>query len=249
MQFEVCVDAAAGAQAAQAGGAHRVELCADLVEGGVTPSLGLIRLTRRAISIGLHVLIRPRGGDFLYSDLEYETMRADILAAGEAGADGVVLGLLLPDGRVDVERTGALVELARPMAVTFHRAIDMARDAGEALEAILGLGIERVLTSGRAPTALAGAGCIAGLVRQAAGRGVVMAGGGITAENLPQLLAATEVSEVHFSARAARPSAMIYRNLGCWMGKTYTPDEYTQKETDPRLVRDIIEAAQRHGLP
>jgi copper homeostasis protein len=242
MQFEVCVDSAEGAAAAQEGGAQRVELCADLVEGGVTPSLGLIRLARRSISIGLQVLIRPRAGDFVYSDLEVEVMSADIEAARAAGADGVVLGLLLPDGRVDLRRTEALVALAHPMNVTFHRALDMSRDSSEALEDLISLGIERVLTSGRKPSALQGADCIAKLVRQSTGRAVIMAGGGISAETLPALSAATGVSEVHFSARAARPSPMTFRNLECWMGKAYQPDEYIHKVTAPDLVRAVIKS-------
>ena len=243
MRFEVCVDSAEGAAAAEQGGAQRVELCSDLVEGGVTPSLGLIRVTRRLISIGLHVLIRPRGGDFVYSEGEYEVMCADILAAREAGADGVVIGLLLPDGRIDGQRVGALVELAHPMSVTFHRAIDMSRDSSEALDDLILLGVERVLTSGRKPTALAGADCIARLVQQAAHRAVILAGGGVTAETLPVLLASTGVSEVHFSARSILPSPMTYRNPECFMGKPYQPDEYHQKVTDSEQVRRVIAAA------
>src|SRR5512146_3272836 len=149
MIYEVCVDSVEGAVAAQQGGAQRVELCDNLVEGGTTPSLGMIRLTRQHIAIALNVIIRPRGGDFFYSPLEFEVMRQDILAAKEAGADGVVIGLLLPDGRVDVERTRALAALARPLSVTFHRAIDLCRDPAEALEELAGLGVDRILTSGR----------------------------------------------------------------------------------------------------
>lgn len=243
MIFEVCIDSVDGTLAAQQGGAQRVELCADLVEGGVTPSLGQIRLARQAASIGLHVLIRPRGGDFLYSHWEYMTMRDDILAAGESGAQGVVLGILLPDGRVDVERTGRLVEFARPMSVTFHRAIDMSRDPAEALEDLIEVGVDRILTSGCQPTALQGAACIANLVRKSAGRIQIMAGGGITATNLPQLLSSTGVSEIHFSARTSQTSAMTFRNHSCFMGKPYQPDEYTYKYTDAQLVQQVIQSA------
>ena len=176
MQFEVCIDSVEGALAACEGGAQRVELCAGLVEGGVTPSSGMIELARRVQPLRLHTLIRPRGGDFLYSDLEYAVMQQDVLAAKRAGADGVVLGLLQPDGQIDSSRTADLVTLARPMAVTFHRAFDLCRDPAEALEVLITLGIERVLTSGQKSSALEGKACIASLVRQAAGRITILAG-------------------------------------------------------------------------
>lgn len=240
--YEICIDSVEGALAAQQGGAQRVELCDNLVEGGTTPSLGMLRLARRQVSIAIHVLIRPRGGDFCYTPLEFAVMAEDIRAAREAGADGVVLGLLLPDGRVDAARTAELVELARPLSVTFHRAIDLCRDSAEALETLAWLGVERVLTSGREATALQGAACIAGLVRRSAGRVKVMAGGGVTAENLPELVAATGVGEVHFTAREPLASPMTYHNRACFMGKAYTPDEYTRKVTTAERVRAVIEA-------
>lgn len=240
---EICIDSVDGAVAAQQGGAQRVELCDNLVEGGTTPSIGTIRLARANITIGLNVIIRPRGGDFCYTPLEFEVMRQDILAAREAGADGVVIGLLQPDGRVDTARTRELVELARPLSVTFHRAIDLCRDPFEALEDLAAIGVDRILTSGCRPTAPEGADVIARLVRQSAGRVVIMAGGGVTADNLPSLLAATGVREVHFSARALVESPMIFRRQGVYMGKAYTPDEYTRKVTQAELVRRMTAAA------
>ena len=245
MIFEVCIDSVEAAIAAQQAGAQRVELCDNLVEGGTTPSLGMLRLVRQNVSIAVQVIIRPRGGDFYYSPLEFDVMRQDVLAAKETGADGVVIGLLLPNGTVDIERTRALVDLARPLSVTFHRAIDLCRDSNEALETLAGLGVERVLTSGRRATALEGAQCIAGLVRQSAGRVAVMAGGGVTAENLPALLVATGAGEVHFSARESISSPMDYRSLDCVMGKAYTPDEYIRKVTTVERVRQVVEAGMR----
>ncbi len=241
--FEICIDSVDGAMAAQQGGAQRVELCDNLVEGGTSPSIGTIRLARANITIGLNVIIRPRGGDFCYTPLEFEVMRQDILAAREAGADGVVIGLLLPDGRVDAARTRALVELARPLSVTFHRAIDLCRDPAEALEELAAIGVDRILTSGCRPTALEGAEVIADLVRRSAGRVAIMAGGGVTAETLPPLLAATGVSEVHFSARAPLESPMAFRRPGVFMGKAYTPEEYSRRATQAELVRRIIASA------
>jgi copper homeostasis protein len=245
LTFEICIDSVEGAIAAQQGGAQRVEMCDNLVEGGTTPSLGTIRVARQNASIAINVIIRPRGGDFCYTPFEFAVMRADILAAKEAGANGIVLGLLLPDGRVDAERTAELVALSRPLPVTFHRAIDLCRDSSEALETLAGLGVARVLTSGRKATALEGAACITGLVKQSAGRVIVMAGGGITAENLPALLAATGVSEVHFSAREPLESPMAYRSYDCHMGKAYIPEEYTRKITTAEKVRAVVEAGRR----
>lgn len=240
LTYEICIDSVDGAVAAQQGGAQRVELCDNLVEGGTTPSIGTIRLARREIRIGLNVIIRPRGGDFCYTPLEYEAMAEDIRAVKEAGADGVVIGLLLPDGRVDVERTSQLVELARPLSITFHRAIDLCRDSAEALEDLAGIGVDRILTSGRKSSALEGADCIAALVRQSAGRLVIMAGGGVNAENLPALVAATGVKEVHFSARSPLESPMAYRLPGVFMGKAYAPEEYSRRVTQSELVRRVI---------
>lgn len=245
--FEVCVDSIESALAAQAGGAQRVELCADLVEGGLTPSLGMLRTARTALEIRLNVLVRPRGGDFCYTEWEFAAMREDVLAAQSAGADGVVLGLLLPDGQVDRERTAALAALAqrgpRPLSVTFHRAIDVCRDAGEALEVLAALGIDRVLTSGRAASAPEGAAQIAALVRQSAGRVAIMPGGGVTAANVRALLEATGAREVHFSARAPFDSLMQYRREGVFMGKPYQPEEYTRRAATAEGVRAVIAAA------
>jgi len=242
MIFEVCVDSVAGALAAQDAGAQRVELCANLVEGGTTPSLGMLELTRQLISIALNVIIRPRGGDFYYSDFEFEVMLRDVKAARAAGADGVVIGLLLPDGQIDRERTRILIEAARPMSVTFHRAFDMCRDPQTALEALIELGIERLLTSGLQASAAQGAECIAQLVQQAGDRIIIMAGGGINAENLPALAAATHIRECHFSARRPQDSPMQYRNLACFMGKPYQPDEYTLRIPDAALVRQVVQS-------
>src|SRR5579871_2601145 len=156
MRFEICVDSIAGVKAAYEAGADRVELCANLLEGGTTPSLGAIRRARAVKGLRLHVMIRPRGGDFLYSDDEVDEMEADIAAAKAEGADGVVFGLLKADGHIDVARTAKLIAAARPMAVTFHRAFDLAADPRVAMDALVELGVERLLTSGQHETAMAG---------------------------------------------------------------------------------------------
>ncbi len=195
--LEVCVDSVASAIAAQDGGADRVELCANLNEDGTTPSAGLIEVTRQNLSIGLHVLIRPRGGNFCYSEFEFETMKKDIAVARALGADGVVIGLLNTNGAIAFEWTRQLVVLARPLSVTFHRAFDVVTEPLKMLEALVELGIERVLTSGQAHSALAGLSLLAQLTEQAAGRISLMPASGINAQNIRQILAATGVNEIH----------------------------------------------------
>ena len=243
MIFEICIDSVEGAVAAQAAGAQRVELCDNLVEGGTTPSYGMVQVACRKADIAVNVIVRPRGGDFVYTAAEFEVMQADIQAAKAAGAAGVVIGLLQPDGRVDMERTRALVELARPLSVTFHRAFDMSRDPAEALEALCSLGIDRILTSGQKATAMEGLECIARMVKLAGERIIIMAGGSVNASNVARIIAGTGVREVHFAARKVVESPMTYRNPGCFMGKAYQPDEYITKVTDEKLIRTIIEAA------
>jgi copper homeostasis protein len=243
IRFEVCVDSVEGAVAAQQGGAHRVELCDNLIEGGTTPSLGTIEFTRQHISIGLQVIIRPRGGDFCYSELEFAVMKRDIALARQTGADGIVTGVLNPDGTVDTTRTGELIALARPLNVTFHRAFDMTRDPFEAVEALIALGVDRVLTSGQDASALEGLGLITALVRCAGDRIIVMPGGGITERNISRILEQTGAREVHFSGRATVESPMAFRNSNAFMGGALRPPEYVRKTTSVDRVQALIRAA------
>ena len=189
MLYEICVDSVAGVAAAKAAGADRVELCADLLEGGITPSRGMIRRARAIGGIRLHVIIRPRGGDFLFDDDEFAVMEGDIEAAKAEGADGVVIGLLRADATIDEARTRRLIELARPLSVTFHRAFDMAVDPYAALETLIGLGVDRVLTSGQEESVLEGLPLIRDLIGRAGERIVIMPGGGITMRNVARIVA------------------------------------------------------------
>jgi copper homeostasis protein len=197
MVLEVAVDSVESAIAAQEGGAARVELCADLGHGGTTPSAGMIKAVREHVSLAIYAMIRPRAGDFCYSDLEFEAMEHDVESAKELGVDGIVTGMLTGSGAVDVERTGTLVELARPLFVTFHRAFDACSDLRGSWEDLKGLGVDRVLTSGGKPDIREGALLIADLVHNSYGSIKIVVGGGITFENVEEVVAKTRVKEVH----------------------------------------------------
>jgi len=216
--LEICVDSVDSAIAAQEGGADRVELCANLGDGGTTPSAGLIATARRHLRIGLHVLIRPRGGDFCYSAVEFESMKSDVAFAKNLGADGVVFGILKSDHTVDVERMRSLVDLARPLSVTFHRAFDVVTEPLRALEEIIALGIDRLLTSGQAETARAGLPLIAHLAQKAAGRIRIMPGGGVNAQNLPHLINTAGVSEIHAGAAVTTKKYSAAGLFTMWRG-------------------------------
>lgn len=241
--IEICVEGIDDAIAAEAGGADRVELCASLLEGGITPSEGTIRHARRHLSIPVHVMVRPRGGDFLYSQAEFATMLDDVAHLRETGANGVVFGCLNPDGTVDEARTRALVAAARPLSVTFHRAFDVTVDPEAALEALIRCGVDRVLTSGQQPDAVRGIPLLARLARQAAGRIAVVGCGDLREATIARVRHETGLRELHFAALADRASAMTHRNEAIAMGGAGTAREYRQPYTDSTLVRRIIAAA------
>lgn len=238
--LEICVDSVESATIAEAAGAGRIELCSSLAEGGITPSAGLIEAVRNNITIDLNVIIRPRGGDFLYSDTEFSVMRRDIERAGEAGADGIVTGILNRDGSVDIDRTALLVEYASPMRVTFHRAFDMCRDAGKALDDIIATGASRILTSGQARTAIEGARAIKGLVASAGDRISVMPGGGIDEYNIALLATTTGAREYHLTGRRHTDSMMTFRRKGIYMGDSRLQSEYSVRLADADRIRAII---------
>lgn len=211
-QLEICAFNLASATVAQASGADRIELCASPFEGGVTPSPGVIRSARQSLRIALYPIIRPRGGDFLYSDEEFRVMLQDIEYCKQVGCNGVVIGMLKADGSIDQARCARLVEAAYPLGVTFHRAFDWAANPFEALETIIGIGCERILTSGQRPTAEEGAELIDQLVREADDRIVIMPGSGVRSNNIVALAEKTGASEFHTSARLLQASAMDFVN-------------------------------------
>ena len=246
--LEACVDSVESALSAQTGGADRVELCDNLLEGGTTPSAGLIALCCERVRIPVHVLVRPRGGDFVYSDVEFEVMRRDIAVAQQHGAAGVVFGILLPDGAIDVSRTRALLAAARPLAVTFHRAFDFTADPDQALDDLIALGVDRLLTSGQAPRASEGTGILARLVRRAAGRIAIAAAGGLSEESVVKVVEQSGVPEVHVRATAFLESAMAYRPAHLTLIKQPLPNEYDRAVTDPERVRHLARLLHKPAL-
>lgn len=244
MILEVCIDSVESAVAAERGGADRVELCSDLLEGGITPGAGLIASVRRRIDIDLFVMIRPRGGDFCYSEFEFEVMQEEIDYARRLGANGIVLGLLDEESRVDVPRTRKLVELAQPLPVTFHRAIDMTPDLSAAMEDVVATGARRILTSGGAPDSTRGMRQITRMVESANGRISIMVGGGINVHSIATIAEATGATEFHSSAKTAFQSPVRFRKQGMAMGDI-RDREFSRFAVREETVRALVEVLER----
>ncbi|MGN0069921.1 MAG: copper homeostasis protein CutC [Prevotella sp.] len=244
LRFEICANGVESCLAAQEGGADRVELCAGIPEGGTTPSYGEIKTARRLLtSTRLHVIIRPRGGHFVYSGLELERMAEDIRMARELGADGVVFGCLTPQGDIDHAANRQLMECAEGLSTTFHRAFDHCRQPEQAMEELIGLGFDRILTSGQQPTAYDGTALLRRLEEQAANRIIIMAGCGVNENNIAQIRKATGVCEYHFSAREKVSVPAYYINQAVFMGAP-DADEQTIMLTTSRRVKATIAACQ-----
>jgi len=239
MTIEVCAYSLESCINAQAGGAGRIELCGGLGEGGTTPSAGLIELVRQHIDIDIFVMIRPRGGDFVYDIFEEEIMRKDIDLAKKLGANGVVLGILTSDGQVDVARTKSLVDYAKPMKVTFHRAFDLTPDPIKALKAVIETGAERILTSGQKPSAVEGISLLEQLSKEAGNSIEIMAGAGVNHDNAAQL-AAAGVHALHLTAKAFRPGRQKYFPTDISMAGG-VPDEHSVMYADLALVEAIVQ--------
>ena len=239
---EICVESLESAIAAQESGADRIELCSDLLEGGLTPSAGLIKLVVNTLKIPVNVLIRPRSGDFFYSDYEFIVMKEDVKLAKELKANGVVFGILNTDGTIDKDRTRELIELARPMKITFHRAFDMTRDPMEALDNLIELGVDRILTSGQKGSAYDGRELIKELVIRAEERITIMPGGGINASNAKQIIEKCSVLQIHSSASEKVLSRMVYRNPKAFMGKGDSLSEYELRVASATKIKSLVEA-------
>jgi copper homeostasis protein len=237
--IEICVFSPESCLNAQEAGAQRIELCAGLYEGGTTPSAGLIAWAVETLAIETHVMIRPRGGDFCYDEFEFEIMCRDIEVAKNIGVAGVVLGILNPNGTVDVARTKMLVALAKPLQVTFHRAFDRTQEPFRALEHIIEAGADRLLTSGQKPSTVQGKILISQLVIAAAGRIEIMAGAGVTADNAIELLA-TGIDALHLTAKASRPSPMQYRNPELTMASVVNANDFEIVYSDVEKIRDVV---------
>lgn len=244
MKTELCAYSVDACRIAARLGVDRVELCASPAEGGVTPSMATIERVAKIEGIDVSVMIRPRGGDFLYSDDEFETMLRDIAYAREAGATGVVFGILTADGKVDVERTRQLVEASKGMETTFHRAVDMTEDYEAAVEAVIAAGCNRILTSGSYDKAIDGIANIRRAVEIAKGRIEIMAGSGVVAANAKQL-AEVGVDALHFSAKCMVAGAMEYRNPRISMGGSDAVDEYALRTVDENEVKEILKLIRR----
>jgi len=221
MEIEICCGSVQSAANAKAGGAVRVELCQGLIEGGTTPSPATIEYAVKELGLQVFVLVRPRGGDFCYNELEIKTMEEDVEFCKRAGVAGVVVGFLHPDGSIDTELTRRFVKLAAPLPVTFHRAFDRCPEPLKALEQIIDCGCARILTSGCKPTAMEGANLLKQLVQQANGRIKILAGSGVTPENAAALRKKTGAPEIHGSCKITRPD-------GAW-------------ETDSKQVKKLLE--------
>ncbi len=239
MICEVVVYNIESAFKAQEGGADRIELCDNPADGGTTPSGGVVDVVRKNMNLDVFVMLRPRGGDFCYSSYEFHTMRRDMLQFQKLSVDGFVLGILLPDGSLDKKRCKELIDLARPLPVTCHRAFDMSRNPLQTLEDCIEVGFARILTSGAKAKADQGVGLLAELVKAARGRIQIMAGSGVNEQTVADIVKTTGVQEIHFSATASRPSAMTYQNPAIAAMGEQGVSEYAVRTVDPERVRRI----------
>lgn len=245
MTIEVVVYNIESALKAQEGGADRIELCDNPAEGGTTPSYGTIELVRQNVSLDVFVIIRPRGGDFCYSSYEFHSMKRDIDQCQRLSADGVVFGILKPDGTLDKKRCKELIDRARPMKVTCHRAFDMARDPMQTLEDCIEVGFDRILTSGCKPKAIEGVDLISDLIKQAAGRISIMPGSGVNENVVEDLVRRTKAQEIHFSATAFREGNMKYRNPDIVGMGSDEGAEFKLRVVDPERVRKMRSLAEQ----
>jgi copper homeostasis protein len=249
MIVEVVVYNMESALRAQEGGADRIELCDNPADGGTTPSFGIIEAVRQQVNLDVFVMIRPRGGDFHYSNYEFHCMKRDIDQCQKLSVDGVVFGILLTNGTLDKKRCKELIDRARPLKVTCHRAFDMTRDPLEALEDCIEVGFDRILTSGRQATADKGADLIGELIKQARGRIVIMPGSGVNEQTVQGIVLKTKANEIHFSASVSRRSMMEYRNAAIQGMGLKEGEEFQIRSVDPERVKRIRALAEKAANP
>jgi len=239
MTIEIVVYNIASAMSAEAGGADRIELCDNPGEGGTTPSYGTIALVRQNVTLDVFVMLRPRGGDFCYSSYEFHAMKRDLSQCQKLSVDGLVFGILNPDGTIDKKRCSELIFQARPLKTTCHRAFDMTRDPFEALEDCIAAGFDRILTSGQQPQALMGADLIGELIKRANGRIAIMPGSGVNEDTVTEIIKKSGAVEIHFSATSNTPSKMIYRNTAIAGMGSEEGTEFALRTVDPSRVKAI----------
>lgn len=244
MVLEIVVYNIESALKAQEGGADRIELCDNPGEGGTTPSFGIIESVRQNVNLDVYVMIRPRGGDFHYTNYEFHSMKRDIYQCQRISVDGIVFGILNADGTLDKKRCKELIDKARPLKVTCHRAFDMTRDPFEALEDCIEVGFDRILTSGHRTTAVLGADLIGELIKKANGRIAIMPGSGVNENTVEEIVLKTGAKEIHFSATAFRDSAMQYRNPAIAGMGSEEGSEFKYRTVDPQRVRAIRKLAE-----
>ena len=240
IKIEICLDSVESVIIAERAGADRVELCSDLFEGGLTPTVGTFLLAKERTNIPINVMIRPRGGDFCYSDIEFEVMKKEAMFFKENGADALVFGILTPDGEIDKIRTKELIDIARPLPVTFHRAFDMTRDAFRSLDALISLGVERVLTSGLEATVLEGADTLRTLVERAGERMIVMPGSGINERNFNKIKNLIGAKEYHMGLSSSIPSKMTFHPGHVYMGGLLRQNEFTLSRAGEERIRSVV---------
>ena len=240
-KLEICCYSVESALIAEKAGAHRVELCDNYLEGGTTPSYASIKQTVQLLNIPVNVIIRPRGGDFLYSDIEYEVIKNDVLVVKKLNANGVVVGFLNEDGSIDTQKIKEIVELASPMEVTFHRAFDMCKDPIIALKQLKDAGVKRILTSGQKDKAINGIELLAKLMTEAGENIIIMPGSGVSESNITELIEKTKAVEYHSSAKTFEKSGMKYFHSNVNMGDSKNTDEFSKIIVDAQKVKALLE--------
>ncbi len=245
-KLEICCYSAESAIKAEQAGAHRIELCDNFTEGGTTPSYATIKYCVEKLNIPVNVIVRPRGGDFLYSEAEFEIIKEDVLKIKELGANGVVIGFLTPKGKIDLKKTKEIIDLAAPLEITFHRAFDMCRNHLQALEELKSIGIKRILTSGSKNNAFEGSDLIKKLVEQAKGKIIIMPGSGINQHNLPEIIQKTGAKEFHTSAKTFVNSKMEYFNPAINMGRNQSVDEYKRISVNSEQIKMMARILNQH---